>query len=34
MADGQSYTKDLYYAPLPEAVVKLCLKKIDTISTN
>jgi phosphate transport system substrate-binding protein len=34
MAEGQSYTKDLYYAPLPEAVVKLCLKKIDTITTN
>ena len=34
MADGQSYTKDLYYAPLPQAVVKLCLKKIDTIVAN
>ena len=34
MTDGQSYAKDLYYAPLPEAVAKLCLKKIDTITTN
>ncbi len=34
MTDGQSYAKDLYYAPLPEAVAKLCLKKIDTITIN
>ncbi len=34
MTDGQSYAKDLYYAPLPEAVAKLCLKKIDTIAIN
>jgi len=31
MADGQSYARDLYYAPLPAAVVKLCEKKISTI---
>jgi len=34
MTDGQSYAKDLYYAPLPETVAKLCLKKIDLIETN
>ena len=34
MTDGQSYAKDLYYAPLPESVAKLCLKKIDLIETK
>ncbi|HTX19735.1 MAG TPA: phosphate ABC transporter substrate-binding protein PstS [Bacteroidota bacterium] len=34
MTEGQSYAKDLYYAPLPESVAKMCLKKIDLISTN
>jgi phosphate transport system substrate-binding protein len=32
MTEGQSYAKDLYYAPLPKEVVKLCEKKIDTIA--
>ncbi len=31
MVDGQSYAKDLYYAPLPGPVAKLCEKKIATI---
>ena len=34
MTDGQSYARALYYAPLPDAVAKMCLKKIDTIITN
>ncbi len=34
MGDGQSYAKDLYYAPLPAPVVKMCEKKIESISTN
>jgi phosphate transport system substrate-binding protein len=34
MTDGQSYAKDLYYAPLPESVIKMCLSKIDLIQTN
>lgn len=34
MTEGQSYAKELYYAPLPEAVAKLCLKKIDLIETK
>jgi phosphate transport system substrate-binding protein len=34
MADGQSYAKDLYYAPLPKEVVKLVEKKISTIETK
>ncbi len=32
MTEGQKYAKDLYYAPLPKEVVKLCQKKIETIS--
>jgi phosphate transport system substrate-binding protein len=32
MGEGQSFAKDLYYAPLPQAVVKLCEKKIDSIA--
>ncbi len=31
MGDGQSYARDLYYAPLPKEVVKLCEKKIASI---
>lgn len=34
LTDGQSYAKDLYYAPLPESVIKICLKNIETISIN
>jgi len=34
MGEGQSYAKDLYYAPLPKEVVKLCEKKIEMISTK
>ncbi len=34
MEDGQSYAKDLYYAPLPKEVVKLCEKRIAAIETN
>lgn len=32
--DGQQYAKDLYYAPLPKEVVKLCEKKIENITSN
>ncbi|MFI5250885.1 MAG: phosphate ABC transporter substrate-binding protein PstS [Bacteroidota bacterium] len=32
MADGQSYATDLYYAPLPKEVVKMCTKKINSIT--
>jgi phosphate transport system substrate-binding protein len=31
MSDGQSYAKELYYAPLPKDVVKLCERKINSI---
>jgi phosphate transport system substrate-binding protein len=34
MGEGQSFAKDLYYAPLPKEVVKLCEKKIQTIVTE
>lgn len=34
MEDGQSFARDLYYAPLPKEVVKLCEKKISTIETK
>ena len=34
MGEGQSYARDLYYAPLPKEVVKLCEKKIATIETK
>jgi phosphate transport system substrate-binding protein len=34
MTTGQSYAKDLYYAPLPAPVVKMCEKKISTIHTT
>ncbi len=30
-SDGQTYAKDLYYAPLPKPVVQMCEKKITTI---
>ncbi len=31
ITDGQKFAKDLYYAPLPKEVVKLCEKKIKVI---
>lgn len=31
LADGQSYARDLYYAPLPKQVVKMCDRKISSI---
>jgi phosphate transport system substrate-binding protein len=31
LGDGQSYAKELYYAPLPKEVVKMCEKKISSI---
>jgi len=34
MGEGQSYAKNLYYAPLPQDVVKLCEKKISSIATQ
>ncbi len=34
MTDGQSYAKDLYYAPLPKPVVALCEKKIGTMTSK
>lgn len=34
MEKGEAYAKDLYYAPLPKEVVKLCEKKIATITAN
>jgi phosphate transport system substrate-binding protein len=34
MGEGQSYAKDLYYAPLPKEVVKMCEKKISSIVTE
>jgi len=34
MDKGQSYARELYYAPLPKEVVKLCEKKIKTIDTT
>ncbi len=34
MTDGQSYAKDLYYAPLPKEVVKLCETKINSIAVK
>lgn len=32
MTEGQSYARDLYYAPLPKEVIKLCEKKIASVS--
>jgi phosphate transport system substrate-binding protein len=34
VTDGEKYTKDLYYAPLPPEVVKLDQKKIEQISVK
>lgn len=34
MGKGQSYATNLYYAPLPKAVVKMCEKKITLITAN
>jgi len=34
MEKGEAYAKDLYYAPLPKEVVKLCEKKIATLTCN
>jgi phosphate transport system substrate-binding protein len=34
MSDGQSFARDLYYAPLPREIVKLVEKKITTIETK
>jgi phosphate transport system substrate-binding protein len=34
MTEGQTYAEDLYYAPLPKPVVKMCVEKINTISTR
>jgi phosphate transport system substrate-binding protein len=34
MDKGQSFATALYYAPLPKQVVKLCEKKITTITAN
>jgi phosphate transport system substrate-binding protein len=34
MGKGQSFATDLYYAPLPKQVVKLCEKKITLITAN
>ncbi len=31
MSDGQSYAKDLLYAPLPKEIVKLCEAQIKEI---
>jgi phosphate transport system substrate-binding protein len=34
MSDGQSYAKDLYYAPLPPEVRKLCEKRIASFAVK
>ncbi len=34
MAKGQSFATNLYYAPLPKAVIKMCEKKIASIQAN
>lgn len=34
MTEGQSYAKDLYYAPLPKPVVALCDKKIGMMTAK
>ena len=34
MEKGEAYASDLYYAPLPKEVVKLCEKKIASITAN
>jgi phosphate transport system substrate-binding protein len=32
--EGEGYAKDLYYAPLPKEVVKLCMKQVEKINTK
>ena len=34
LSDGQSYAKELYYAPLPKEVVAMCEKKTASIALN
>ncbi|MEJ5351079.1 MAG: phosphate ABC transporter substrate-binding protein PstS [Melioribacteraceae bacterium] len=34
MEKGQAYAEDLYYAPLPQSVIKLNLKKINSLTLN
>ena len=34
MGKGQSFATDLYYAPLPKAVVKMCEKNIAAVTAN
>ncbi len=34
MEKGETYAKDLFYAPLPKSVIKLCEQKIKTITVN
>jgi phosphate transport system substrate-binding protein len=34
MGKGQTFATELYYAPLPKAVVKMCEKNISTITAN
>ena len=34
LSEGQAYSKDLYYAPLPPEVRKLCEKKISSIAVE
>jgi phosphate transport system substrate-binding protein len=34
MDEGQTFAKDLFYAPLPKDIIKLCDKKIDSIVIN
>ncbi len=34
MGKGQSFAAELYYAPLPKSVVKMCEKNISTITAN
>ncbi|MEK7818774.1 MAG: phosphate ABC transporter substrate-binding protein PstS [Bacteroidota bacterium] len=34
MKDGQAFAEELYYAPLPPKVIKLCLKSIDKIKVQ
>jgi phosphate transport system substrate-binding protein len=32
--EGQSYAKDLYYAPLPKPVIKMCEKKLTKVGSS
>ncbi len=34
MTDGQTYAKDLYYAPLPKNVAAMCVKTIETMDVK